>query len=394
MEDANWWCGCKNCLEVVKAEGNTFAGPMVRFANAMDDALDAAGYDGVKLSIFAYAGSNPPPKTAPHDDIYVTFVCDSSCTHHSLTGEQCSGKTLSVPSAYGGTISGSNREEAAWISGWCDLAKHVYVRPAPLLAPLHSYTIIDQTYDDIKFLSDCGVECIYNEIYCSREFDTNLIVTELWEAMLFDPDMTRTEFYEEVARLTEKYYGDGWQSVLDYVGCLEETETSIEGCWTAWTSFAFLSDATQNNHRVYREVWDRMLDSLTEAEYAANSNAQEKRVKLLHISAIYGGCYASYYVAYENGDDERIALLEDRWAEMIEITKELGVYDEFHYGMSPYGLWPHYPKDRLLICDTVEETAWIGAWAMSVYNDRDRLLSEEGIATRRPMPGKYAQIAG
>ena len=388
MEDANSWCTCKNCLEVVKRENNSFAGPMVQFANTMDDALDAAGYDGIKLSIFAYAGSNPPPKSSPHDDIYVTFVCDSSCTHHSLNGTQCTGKTLSVPSAYGGRTTGNNREEAAWISGWCDVAEHVYVRPAPLLAPLHSFTIIDQTYDDIVFLTECGVECIYDEIYSSYEFDTNLIVTELWEAMLFDPEMTRADYYAEAARLFEKYYGDGWQSVYDYVGCLEETELA-KGCWSAWNSYAFLSDATQYDNPTFRALWDRMLSSLADAEQAANSSRQEDRVKRLEISALYNGCYASYYIAYENSDDERIALLEERWAQMLGLLKDVGLYDSFHYGISPYGLEPHYPKDRWLLYDTVEETAWIGAWETSFYHDRDDILNAEGYVTRRPAPEKY-----
>ena len=388
MEDSNYWCSCKSCLKTAFAEGYTWAGPMVLFANRVEEAMDELGYDGLKYSIFAYAGSNPPPKTVPNDDIYITFVCDGYCTRHSLNGTQCTGQCLSVRNVFGSVTTGNNREEAEWIRGWCELSDNVYVRPAPLLAPMHAFTIIDQTYDDVTFLSECGVKCIYDEIYSSYEIDTNLIVTELWEAMLFDPDMTRTEYYEEVARLFEKYYGSGWQGVFDYVECLEETEMADDGCWSAWNSYAFLSDYTQYDHAVYRELWDRMLDSLTQAEYDADSIEQQRRVKLLRMSALCSGCYSSYYFAYQENDDEKIAMLEERWAELIQITKDLGVYDQFRHGWSPYGLEPHYP-DGYMFFDTLEETAWRGAWITSFYRDYPNILYDAGYTEIRPMPEEY-----
>ena len=391
MEDSGAWCSCKNCFRLAKEENQTWAGPMVYFANAIDDALDKAGYDGLKYSIFAYYGSNPPPKTAPHDDVYVTFVCDNYCTNHALDGSQCAGNTLNIPSPVGGTRRGNNNEEAEWISGWCAIAKHVYVRPAPLGAPFHAYTIIDQLYDEISFLTKCGVECIYNEIYTTYELDTNLIATELYEAMTFDPDMTRAEYYEEVARLFEKYYGDGWQGALDYIECLEATELATGRCWSAWHGYAFITDTIQNDHALYRELWDRMLASLSNAEREANSAEQEQRVKRLRISALIGGCYASYYYAYEERDDERIALLCERWDEMIALAKEVGIYDGFDDMVKSLGL--QYEEGAKLIYDSLEDTAWIGGWALGWYNDRKEMLKDAGydVGDLRPAPERYAE---
>ena len=391
MEDSGAWCSCKNCLKLAKEENYTWAGPMVYFANAIDDALDEMDYDGLKYSIFAYYGSNPPPKTSPHDDVYVTFVCDNYCTTHALNGSQCTGNTLNLPGTVGGTRRGNNNEEANWIRGWCEIAKHVYVRPAPLSAPFHAYTIIDQLYDDITFLTECGVECIYNEIYTTLELDTNLIATELWEAMTFDPDMTRAEYYEEVARLFEKYYGDGWQGAFDYIECLEATELATDDCWSAWHGYAFITDTLQNDHALYRKLWDRMLDSLSLAEKAANSDEQEDRVKRLRISALIGGCYASYYYAYEDRDDERIAMLCERWDEMIALSKEVGIYDEYDDIVKSLGL--QYEAGSKLIYDSLEDTAWIGGWALGWYHDRKEMLGRAGYDMKnlRPAPEKYAK---
>lgn len=388
--DTNNWCTCKECLKVAKEENYTWAGPMVRFANAVDDALDEAGFDGLKISIFAYAGSNPPPKSSPHDDVYVTFVCDGYCTQHAIDGSQCTGTCLNhVYSIFGGIINGNNNEIAEWIRGWCGIAKHVYVRPAPLSAPFHSYTIIDQLYDEIRFLSDLGVECIYNEIYTYDELDTNLIATELWEAMTFDPDMSRAGYYAEAARLFEKYYGDGWRGAYDYVECLEKTEIENKGCWTAWRGYAFITDSMQNDHALYRELWDRMLSSLADAGCAANCAEQETRIKKLRIAALYGGCYASYYVAYEDRDDARIKTLCERWDEMIALCKDVGIYDGFETLVEDKLL--QYEAGAKLIYDSLEDTAWIGGWESGWYNDREEILEREGydVHSLRPSPEKY-----
>ena len=364
---------------------------MIYFVNRVDDALDEAGYDCLKFPVFAYVGSNLPPKSAPHDDIYVTFVCDGYCTNHSLKGDQCVGKCLNhVYNIYGAKVNSNNENMAKWIKGWCELSDHVYVRPAPLCAPLHEITIIDQLYDEIDFMTECGVECIYNEIYADEELGTNLIATELYESMMFDPDMTRTEYYEEVARLFEKYYGDGWQGAFDYIECLEATELAINDCWTAWRSYAFVSDATQNDHALYRELWDRMLSSLSKAEREANSAEQEGRVKRLRIAALVGGCYASYFYAYEEHDDEAIAALCERWDEMISISKEVGLYDFFGDIVKKMGL--QYEAGAKLIYDSLEDTAWIGAWSIGWYHDREEMLAKAGydVKNLRPAPERYA----
>ena len=209
--------------------------------------------------------------------------------------------------------------------------------------------------------------------------------------MTFDPDMTRAEYYEEAARLFEKYYGDGWQGAYDYIECLEETEIGISDCWTAWHSYAFVSDATQNDHALYRELWGRMLSSLESAERSANSAVQEQRVKRLRISALIGGCYASYYYAYEEGDDERIAMLCERWDEMIALSKQVGMYDGFDGLVKRLGL--QYEEGAKLIYDSLEDTAWIGAWAIGWYHDREEMLKAAGYDVKdlRPAPERYAE---
>lgn len=353
QDEDRQWCSCKNCMAIYKNEGS-WSGPLIHFLNRFDEAMDEAGYDGLKYPTFGYVGSNRPPRTlVPRDDIYVTFVYNNSCTHHCVDGSQC-------------LTDKTNPDYASFILGWLEKTPNVYVRPAPLLAPMHPYTIIDQVWDDVSWLGSIGVKCIYNEIYTSDEVDTNLIACELWEAMTFDPDMTRTQYYEEAARLFEKYYGDGWRRVLDYVDLLEETENAAGTCWSAWSGgYMTPYDVYQYDFATYRALWDEMLGELESALPGACSAAQENRLKRMIVGTIYEGCFASYYLAYEDYDDERIALLNERWAQMIALAKESGIYGR----LQGYHIF-----------DSLSDTAWKGAWTMDYRGDKKDVRLE--IITR------------
>ena len=365
MEDGNYWCSCRNCVKVKLAEGNTWAGPMVRFANAVEEAVDAAGYDGLKFPIFAYLGSNQPPaKTAPNDDVYVTFVCDSQCNKHDLTGKQC---RPVLGTEEGLIIHKNNDVYAEWIKGWLALTPNVAVRPAPLWPHYSTFTLIDQTYEDVKWLSDVGVRWIYDEIGTSEESDPMLIISELWDAMMFDPDMSRAEFYDEAARLLEKYYGDGWKHVDRYLDLLEEAEIAGEYCWTNWFSPA----AYRVDLDVYAASWDEMLAELVLAEHDANSAHQVDLIRRLRTAALYSGCTLLYFKAYELEDDATLEKLRARWAEMFEVMATCGIVDMV--------------KDRKLV-EKLDEMMWkneSNGRKVIVYN----ILGKNSM---RPAPEEYA----
>ena len=151
MEDGNiasgtTFCQCKNCRKVYLEEGAAWAGPMIRFANSVEEAVDAAGYDGIKYSVFAYVGSQmPPKKTAPNDDIYVTMVTHEMCDKHFIDGSQCTGSCalrwmLDFNRSYtGGRRIINNEDWASRIRGWKALGAHLYIRVATLSSYFHPF---------------------------------------------------------------------------------------------------------------------------------------------------------------------------------------------------------------------------------------------------------------
>ena len=365
MEDGNTWCQCKNCVKVRLEEGKTWAGPVVRFTNRVEEAIDEAGYDGLKFPIFAYLGSNQPPLTAPNPDIYVQYVYDSQCIKHDLTGDQC-WPTMAWQNGYFQHM--NNKTQTDWIKGWLELTPNVIGRPGPLWPSYTTFTILDQTYEDVNCMSDVGVRWIYSDFDSGEETDPMLIVMELWNAMYFDADMTRTEFNEELARLMEKHYGSGWQHVKRYYDLLEATEIAGEFCVTSWgTPFWYMHDLD-----IYAASWDEMLDELALAERDADSAHQVDLIRRLRTAALYTGCALLYYGAYEFEDEATLDMLRERWDDMLATMASCGIENM---------------KERNHILDSLDDTMWQEEYAQNRHAVIYVIL---GLDSMRPAPEGYS----
>ena len=365
MEDGNAWCKCNNCVKVRIAEGNTWAGPVVRFANRVEEAIDEAGYDGLKFPIFAYCGSNQPPKTAPNPDIYVQYVYDSQCIKHDMSGDQCYPQ-MAWQNGYYPHM--NNKTQTDWLRGWMELTPNVIGRPGPLWSGYFTFTLLDQTYEDVNCMSDAGVRWIYSDIDSAEETDPMMIVSELWNAMFFDPDMTRTEFEEELARLLEKHYGSGWRHVKRYYDLLEETEIAGKFCVTSWGTPAWY----MHDLDIYSASWDEMLSELDLAEREADSAHQVDLIRRLRTAALYSGCVLLYYEAYEFEDEEMLEMLRGRWAQMFETMAVCGIKNM---------------TERNSLLTSLDDTMWQEEYA---ENRRAVVFVIMGRSTIRPAPEEYS----
>ena len=373
LEDGNTFCKCKGCTKKKLETGNVQSGPMIYFANRLEEAVDEAGYDWLKYPLFAYLGTNQPPTLKPNDDIYVQFVCDCHCCKHDLTGGQC----YSVMAGTDGLFTNPtqcNQNYAKWIRGWMELTPNVIGRPAPLSPDYSGYggfTLLDQTYEDVNHMSDVGVRWIYNEIYSTDESDPMIIVMEMWERMCLEPEMTRTEYWEEVSRLLEKHYGSGWKHMKRYYDMLEEAEIAGDYCWNAWYS----AEVLRVDLDLYRENWDEMLRELELAEYEADSARQVDRIRRVRCDALFSGCTVLYFKAYESEDDALLALLRERWDEMFAAMETCGIVNM---------------KADEYILPSLDETMW-------VYNKDERAAFLDRYCKNtvfRPAPAEYADQAG
>lgn len=340
--DTDTYCFCDTCFEVFREEGGN-AGAVVRFANRISEEMNEK-YPGLAYLIFAYQGTNvPPKKTVPNDMIYVTYCFDLNCSNHTIDGKNCSDKKLSL-----------NRRASdfsKWFEGWCNLTDNIYVWYYTLGTALQAYTVIDNIYDDYKYFAEQNVKGIFLETENCGEFGIKRIENQLAGAMVWDNDMTREEFEALYCRLLEKEYGPGWTFVYDYVEKWEESQDLVD-CWHGWGWNRHGTWDKRYSTTFYRNYFDDFCILMESALAMSETKMQENRIKRLYATVLYMGCYSSYYHAWLEDDTDRIAVLSERYDRCMEMVREIG--------FDPANL-PTIGNDQGCIVSyapTLEEAAW------------------------------------
>ena len=328
MEDGNiasgtTFCNCKDCRAVYLEEGAAWAGPMIRFANRVEEAVDAAKYDGIKYSVFAYVGSQmPPKKTAPNDDIYVTIVTHEMCDKHFIDGSQCTGSCalrwmIDFNRSYtGGRRIINNEDWASWIKGWHALGAHLYIRVATLSSYFHPFMTMYEQYENMKFFVENGVMSIYNESYAYDGLDFNYLVGELYQILQYYPGLSRAEYYEHFDRLLEKYYGEGWREIRELCDLIREAELR-EGCTSAWC----LTDP-QYDDQFILDNWDKLISLADSAANKAGSALEERFCAFAKCIVLRIGCAGTYRLYGTKGAQFDLAC--ERWKEMVDLLAKHG----------------------------------------------------------------------
>ena len=311
------YCSCKNCLAVKHEENNSNAGPVVRWVNRLEEEMDEEGFDGLKYTFFAYHGSNKPCLTHCNEDVWVTFCTDGHCSRHFLDGSQCQWESFNELGTLGeGYLHLNNNHYAEFIEGWCDICPNTYVWFYALDNNVHQYSIVHQIYEDFKFLGDCGVKGVFWQIpFCGMGLGK--IEQTLGMLMNLHPEMTKEEYWDEVDRLLENTYGDGWAEIREYIELQQEAQIAVEDCWNCW-GYAGNTDFNNSDPETYLASWDRMIECLETAITKATSARQQAACEALSVSMYYIGCYYAYFPAYVANDSDRLAILDERYDLLVK----------------------------------------------------------------------------
>ena len=306
--DNGQWCFCKDCKAMYIAEGGTPSASVVTWANALTEALDEV-YPGLAYGIFAYAGTNKPPKTVrANEHLYITYCYDMSCDMHAHDGHDCGGSEplISVAKKHGNDLMSANLE------GWLAMTENVYVWFYGMDQGFATLSYVDMTKDDLRYFHGIGVKGFFWEAE-DRGFSTGKVAKWMQSALVWDIDMTDEEYDAYLDRVLAAMYGDGAPYVKEYVGAVEAIQRS-GACAHCWYSAA---ETPTLMPVMFSAAFDTLF-ALTEAAVAsADSRKQEMRAVKLASNCIYQGCVSSYFDAYEAGDDARCAELARRY-ELIE----------------------------------------------------------------------------
>ena len=340
--DSNSYCFCDVCMEMYIEEGGN-AGAVVRFANKLSEEMSEK-YPGLIYLIFGYAGTNIPPKKAvPNDMVYVTFCFDRNCSNHTIDGKNCSETIISKDR--------HSTDYAKWFEGWCDITDNVCVWYYTLGTALQAYTVIDNIYDDYRYLAEHNVKGLFLETENCGEFGIKRIENQLAHEMIRNTDMTREEFQSYYEKLLRKEYGPGWSLVADYVEKWEYSQDVMD-CWQCWGWAIIGQWDDRYSTTFYRNNFDEFCTLIESALSMTESKYQEDRLNRLYVTVLYMGCYSSYYPAWLEGDTERITVLSERYDRCMEIVRGFG-YDPTNLPTITGG-----QGYSISYAPTLEEAAW------------------------------------
>ena len=316
--DYGGWCNCRNCRQVIAEEGGN-AGLVVRFANKLSEEINEVDYSfdaPLYFKIFAYSGTNKPPKkTAPNEYIYVTFCTDMNCSNHPLDGSECTGEA--------GVWHRNNKEYAEWLEGWCAICQNMYVWVYALDTMLAQYTVTDTIYKDFRYLADLGVKGIFWQCQF-HGLGIQRVEHQLLAELNWNMEMTEDDFEALLCDILRREYGDGWRFIREYLD-VWNAEQDAADCWDCWSYDAHVFTVTRRfeEHSVAAH-FDECYSLFESAIAAADSRADEIRLKQLSCHMIYEGCYSCYRLALEAGDEARIAELSRRYDVMVARLAECG----------------------------------------------------------------------
>ncbi|UCH34375.1 MAG: DUF4838 domain-containing protein [Armatimonadota bacterium] len=258
QNDGGGACECENCTAVVNEEGSQH-GPILRFVNAIADAVKEQ-HPEKWIETLAYAYSTKPPAlTKPRDNVIIR-LCHGGCYFHGF--EVC----------------GLGANLAGYVDEWRKLTRRIFIwhyatNFAHYIAPNQN---LDGLARDIKFYAAHGVNGLMVQAdYQSpggelAELRQYLAAQLMWDPRR-DPEMIRLEF-------CDGYYGAAADDVLRYLRLTDEaarrSDVHAFGAWDPQNTVTpeFVADG---------------LRILTRARTRANSPEVANRVARLLLPLWY-----------------------------------------------------------------------------------------------------------
>lgn len=285
-------CECEACQAIAREEESE-AGPVIRFVNAVADAV-ADEFPGRFIYTLAYSYTVKPPKhTRPRDNVMICYCIGQHCTSHTIEG--CTKKNDDGSGIYD-TVKNQ-------LSTWSKISNRLFVwdyivnfsNYLPPFPNLHTLQ------DNIRFYMKNHAAGVFSQgSYQGRgcecqELKAYLVAKLLWNPDI-DVDITINEFLCGV-------YGGAAPHLRAYIDALEQQVENLG------LHFALREEPSPD---FYTPEFVAKLDGfLDQAERAAETDEILHRVKAFRMSLRY-----AKMVTAPLDKDERMAYFEAFWQDL------------------------------------------------------------------------------
>jgi hypothetical protein len=250
-------CQCENCRRLDEQEG-TPMGSLLTFVNRIAaDIKDE--FPDVMVDTLAYRYTRKAPKNLKPADNVIIRLCSIECCFSHPLDSNCE----------------RNKEFAADIEAWSKICNNLfiwdyttdfsfYVNPFPNLHVL---------YDDVRFFVEHNAIGLFEQgAYQSYSGEFGELRAYLLAKLLWDPDMTRKEYYAYMDDFLEGYYGAGWKYIRKYIDLSSKLAAQGDmGIYYGIDTIFGVKKGSCEAEKVIdalSKLWDKALEAADEEHFA------------------------------------------------------------------------------------------------------------------------------
>ncbi len=214
--DNQRYCTCEKCA-AVDAEEESHAGTMIRFVNAVAEAVEKE-FPDVLVQTFAYQYTSKPPKyTKARKNVLIRYCTMDACFRHPITDPNCETNSKRF---YKEMIEW--QEKCHQLSIWDYVTNYLsYIAPFPNLRAIR---------ENMRFFADSRTIRIFEEDVprCESSGTYGHLRAYLISRLMWNPYMSEDEFNRHMDEFLETYYGAGWREIKKYIDLEHEVTADRE----------------------------------------------------------------------------------------------------------------------------------------------------------------------
>lgn len=306
--DGGLFCHCPACTKINEEE-QTDGGTIYRFLNRIATTLkDEFPHIMFETHPYLYS-TKPPARETLADNVAVRLSLMDICREHALSDESCK----------------YNKKILTYMDAWKEKCKNLYL--FEYAANFHNYPIsipnFKYLYQNLK-----RFRCypITGMTYLgAHTTDPDIEFCEMWtylqSKLLWEPDMTWTQYLTCAKEFMQAQYGAGWSYLYDYLMLsMMQPSSDIHYGPAAYCQWIIPMLTLPNGEPDMTFIRDAN-DLFDMAEQAATGKALEN-VKRTRLHLVWYELCTTYAYIREKGSPEQVNALREKYREFTETVSQ------------------------------------------------------------------------
>ncbi|MBE6593378.1 MAG: DUF4838 domain-containing protein [Ruminococcaceae bacterium] len=215
-------CKCEKCTELFEATGSR-AGVYLTFVNRIANAIKDE-YPNVMVHTLAYKYTKDiPTNVVPADNVMVQLCTIEACFRHPLA--EC---TNAIDKA---------TDFEALLKDWSGICKYLAIWDYTTNFTYYnlSFPNFEAMYDNVQLFADNNVKYLYEQgQWQGTNGEFSELRAYLLARLLWDPYMSREQYYAYMDEFLLDYYGEGGAKIREYIDLMHKQTENI--CTTIYNS--------------------------------------------------------------------------------------------------------------------------------------------------------------